>query len=323
MKKWLKVLLWILGIVVLLILGFVAFIQFKSYPVYEVTMPPELQDLEITPSPELIARGKDIGEMMCKLCHMGPDGKLSGLIMEEDGAFGRIAAPNITQHKTYGIGDWTDGELYYLLRTRIKPDGKLAYPPMSAFAKMADEDLKAVIAWLRSDDPIVQASDHLPPPSKPSLLFNVLANMAFSPVPYPNTPISIPDTNNLVAYGAYLANDRAHCYNCHSADFATNDEVEPEKSVGFYGGGTKVHVPGKDIFVFSPNITFDEEDGIGKRYTEADFIRALKKGIKPEGDGLQFPMPTYTMLSEHDLKAIYAYLKTVPKISNNAKAGAE
>ena len=62
----------------------------------------------------------------------------------------------------------------------------------------------------------------------------------------------------------------------------------------------------------------DEETGIDK-WSEDDFVKAVKRGIVPNGPGLRPPMKPYVYLSDGEVKAIYAYLKTIPKVNNKVE----
>jgi hypothetical protein len=105
------------------------------------------------------------------------------------------------------------------------------------------------------------------------------------------------------------------CYTCHSKDFTTDDFINPEKSKGFFGGGNAFTMPDGST-IKSLNLTMDEETGIG-RWTEEEFVTAVKTGIVPNGQpAVRPPMRPFTELSDGEAKAIYAYLKTIPKISN-------
>ncbi len=66
---------------------------------------------------------------------------------------------------------------------------------------------------------------------------------------------------------------------------------------------------------YTPNITPDAETGIG-RWSEADFVRALRKGVSPEGDNYypSFPYTSYTHLSDEDLRALWGYLRAQPAV---------
>src|SRR5690606_15717957 len=121
-----------------------------------------------------------------------------------------------------------------------------------------------------------------------------------------------------VTYGKYLANGALQCFECHSADFSTNNALHPEKSKGFYGGGNPMpDLDGK--IVHTANITMDEKTGIGT-WTEDDFVKAVRFGSRPDGTPIMYPMEKYSLLTDDEVKAIFAYLKTVPTIENDVKA---
>jgi hypothetical protein len=127
-----------------------------------------------------------------------------------------------------------------------------------------------------------------------------------------------PDTTNAVKWGEYVCLYRVECYTCHSADFTTDDFIHPEKSKGFFGGGNTFKMPDGST-IRSLNLTMDEETGIG-RWTEDEFVKAVKTGIVPNGQpALRPPMKPYVYLSDGEAKAIYAYLKTIPKIKNQVE----
>ena len=72
--------------------------------------------------------------------------------------------------------------------------------------------------------------------------------------------------------------------------------------------------------MITPNITPDEETGIGK-WTEEQFMNAVRSGIVPNGHALRQPMMPFVYLTDSELKAMYVYLKTVPKIKNKVDRG--
>lgn len=308
MRKTIKILAYILGALLLLVATAAAYIQFAPNPAYD---PPSIPDLTVKATPERVAEGHRIALMLCNDCHMGSDGKLSGKELKDvPPEFGVFFTQNITQDPENGIGNWSDGELYYFLRTGIRKDGRYA-AIMSQFPRVSDEDLFSIIAFLRSDDPVVQPSSHVPPASKPALLGNLLIKTVMRPQPFPDQPVPPPDTLDAVAWGRYLADDLYGCYDCHSANFATNNLSIPEKSKGFYGGGNKLlDEEGKAIY--STNLTPNKEAGLG-RYTEAQFVEMLKYGRRPDSaDPIRYPMRPHLLLTDSEVKAIYAYLQTLP-----------
>ena len=314
MKRGLKILGFLL--LGLLIVGAIAAATIKFQPI--PTYPVEKISFKHVPSPEALERGKKLTSMLCAGCHKNDaTGNLSGRHMNDaPAAFGEIHAPNITNHKTAGIGGWTDGEIAYLLRTGIKKNGQYAPAYMAKLPHLADEDLNAVIAFLRSDDPMVQADPTPSVVSKPGMLTKFLCKIAWKPYPMPTAPISMPDTNNVLAVGKYLTFN-LECFSCHSESFETNDYLHPENSKGYCGGGGEMlTASGEKINV--PNISPDPVTGIGK-WTKAEFIKTVKYGIKEGAPAMQYPMQAYSALSDEEAGAIYDYLMSVPAISNEVE----
>lgn len=313
MKKAFRIAIWIIGAIALIIIGFVSFVAVRGIPTYD-TATASNTHIDITPA--RVERGAKIAQLLCIQCHTGANDQLIGkLIADAPKEFGQIYSANITQDKEAGIGNWTDGELIYLLRTGIKRDGSYN-PLMPKFPNMADEDINSIIAWLRSDRPQVQPVKDEAPQTEYNFLVKMLSNTVMKPYPLPKQAITIPDSTDKVAFGRYIANGMVGCYACHSADFKTVNDVEPEKSAGFYGGGNPMlNLEGE--IVPTANITFDEETGIGKKYTEAQFIKAVKQGVRPDGTVLRYPMMPHVTLTDYEVGAIYQYLKTVPKLKNN------
>ena len=69
---------------------------------------------------------------------------------------------------------------------------------------------------------------------------------------------------------------------------------------------------------YAANLTPDRT-GLGHRYTEASFIKAMRTGKKPDGSDMMPPMPwpDFAQMSNSDLKAIWAYLRSLPPVKNN------
>ncbi len=116
------------------------------------------------------------------------------------------------------------------------------------------------------------------------------------------SPIGVPAelrSASLVERGKYLT-EAADCAACHTATGGVP-----------YAGGRAFRTPFGTLY--SPNITADRETGIGS-WTEADFIRAVHKGIAKDGSRLYpaFPYESYTLLADDDVKAIRAYLASLP-----------
>ena len=312
MKTVLRVFLYLLLFIVVAVAGFATFLQVRGIPKYTVD---KIDYPQVQSDSDLVANGAKIASMQCIVCHRGTDGKLSGRLLNElPPEFGEIHSANITQSKEQGIGNWTDEQLAFLIRTGVKPDGQYLPVYMPKFPHMSEYDLKSVIAFLHSENSYVQASEIAKVPSKPSLLTKFLCFVAFKKIPYPAAPIAHPDTTNAVEFGHYLVTGRYDCYPCHSADFKTLNMEFPEKTPGYCGGGNKmITLGGKDRF--TANITLDEETGLG-RWTLEDFSKAMRESKTKDGHTLREPMLAYNGMTDNEVSSIWAYLQTVPKISN-------
>ncbi len=310
MKRFLKITPWIIGVLVLILAATAAWVNFAPAPTYDS---PAIPDLKVETTPERVARGAELASMLCVLCHTGADKKLSGqLMLDVPKAFGKIHSFNITQHPEKGIGAWTDGEIYAFLRSGLRKDGTFA-AMMPKFANMADEDVYSLIAWLRSADPRLAPSEKNNARHELTFLSKALLKFAFKPLPMPEKAILMPDTTDQVAWGRYIADGAYGCFACHSADFSTTNDLEPEKSGGFYGGGNPM-LDFDGNLIPSANITPDKETGIGN-WTEAQFLTAMKTGQTPNGP-VRYPMQPYAILDTAEIKAVWAYLQTVPPLKN-------
>lgn len=296
-----------------LVIAFCAYVAAVGVPTYD---PPVIPEVRVEATPARVARGQVIAQIQCLSCHADRNNRLTGKHLAEVPAlFGKIHSKNITQDKDKGIGNWTDGELIYFLRTGVRRDGSYA-PVMPQYPNMADEDLKSVVAWLRSDRfPVQPISEELPP-SELSFVSKLLTHTLMKPLPYPQKLIMLPDSANVVALGKYTADAIGDCYACHSGDLVAQDKVHTELTQGYYGGGIEMVGEGGQK-VITPNLTFDEQTGIARKYTKAQFIRAVKTGVRPDGTILKYPMEPKLGLSDREVGAIFEYLKTVPKIQND------
>jgi cytochrome c553 len=128
------------------------------------------------------------------------------------------------------------------------------------------------------------------------------------------------------------------CHDCHSPKIPGGMKPDPERILSGRPQTTKlpsalageVHAS-EDFTAFTggwgasvaSNLTPDPATGLGVRYTEAKFLQTMRTGKKPEGVGLAPPMPVdvYANVKDDDLKAIYAYLKTIKPIRNAVRAG--
>lgn len=225
---------------------------------------------------------------------------------------GVVQAPNISQHPEHGIGAWTDGEIARAIREGVNRDGKALFPmmPYLAYRHLSDEEVLDVIAFLRTIPPREGKV------AERDLDFPLSMIVNFIPEPLEG-PISAPAITDAVKKGERLVT-LAGCNDCHSP----MDKGEVIKGQEFSGGVVYRAKAMKDFgTVLVTNITPDEETGIGK-VTEEQFVAMIREGKGKDGRGLHAFMPWafYRDMNDDDLKAIYAYLRTVPAIKKDGHA---
>ncbi len=307
-----KILGIIVGIIVLAIACTAAWVNFTDLP----TFPVKNLDIQLPTDSASIAHGAKIARTVCGGCHAGESGKWDGkLFLPKSVGMGDIWSGNITRHPTAGLGRYEDGEIEYLLRTGIKKDGNVVGPFMY-FPNLSDEDVAAVIAFLHSDAPELEASDAVRATQYSFLAKALIKFGIFKPLIFDDRPKVTPPATDLVAYGRYLVTARYDCTGCHAASFEAHNILEPEKTPGYLAGGNHIS-DHATLNVVSRNITPHPEQGIGK-WTFEQFRQAFVSGVRPDGTALSIVMPRFAMLDSTEVSAIWAYLQTVPALETNA-----
>ncbi|HEX8012332.1 MAG TPA: c-type cytochrome [Casimicrobiaceae bacterium] len=244
----------------------------------------------------------------CVACHTAPGGKPLAGGPALPTPIGEIIATNITPSKTHGIGNYTLAQFSAALRLGVRADGAHLYPamPYTAYAKVTDDDASALYAYfMRKVAPVdaTPASTSLPFP------FNIRASMAAWNLLFLDSKPFVPDPKKSEEWnrGAYLARGLAHCGTCHTPRNLMMAEV-PSRG---YGGG--------EVGPWhAPNITSDATSGIGG-WSNDELIAYLRDGRAANKAQAAGPMAeavddSLRHLTEGDLRAIVAYLKSVPAI---------
>jgi mono/diheme cytochrome c family protein len=310
MKRILRVLGLVSGLLVVVIAGLAAFVSVRGIPRHQVPVVASV----LPSTPARVLHGEKLVTVLCTYCHQNQGtGTLAGRAMPDMGTdLGNLSSPNITQDPTYGIGKWTDQQLVALLRTGTGPDGRLRLV-MPHFAHLSDEDAASIVAFLRSENPLVKATAQPSRPQEYSFLAKALANTVMQPTPLLAHGVVAPAASNPVELGRYLVIGRYQCYACHSSDFSTNDETSPEKSKGYLAGGCNM-LDDKLTPRVTRNLTMEPTTGLGE-WNEEAFSKAVKYGMSPNG-ALHNPMPKFSTMTDEEVHAIWLYLQTVPKINN-------
>ncbi|WP_138993860.1 cytochrome c [Larkinella sp. C7] len=319
MKKVVRILAIVVGILVLLVLGGISYVK--------LALP------DVGPAPELtvqidsaqIARGKYLATnvAVCIDCHSerdwkissgpvvaGTEGKGGEAFTREMGFPGLYFARNITPAH---LKDWTDGEIYRAITAGVSKDGRALFPvmPYGNFGQADPEDIKAIIAYVRSLKPI--ENNTIPEPES-----DFPMNLIINTIPTKTEGGKRPDPADSVAYGKYLVT-LASCGDCH-----TPVDEKGQKLPGMdFAGGRSFPMPAGTVR--AANLTPDAETGIGA-WTKPAFMARFQAAAQPNFkhpltlEHAEFntimPWIMYSGMSEQDLGAMYSYLKTVRPVKN-------
>jgi len=277
--------------------------------VHDVPPPP----ITRATAPDEIARGGRLFRTLCLDCHAAPapagaPRPAAGARVANAPSFlGELWAPNITGDREAGVGAWTDGELARLIRNGVRRDGHYA-ATMPRFSRIADDDVAALIGFMRSDDPAVAPVAARVPPSKLGaggiLALAYAAGVDTVGAARVSAPPRAPNSD----YGRYLASVIYACVDCHTSGFGPTDEKLA--SPGRMAGGQVLH--GRDgAIVYSRNLTPDAATGLAG-WTAEDLARALREGTTPKGRRLREPMPLFRDLDDTDARALFEFLHGLP-----------
>jgi mono/diheme cytochrome c family protein len=251
--------------------------------------------------------GKRIVTTICVRCHFDPrTGTLSGKKHANPERIGDLWSGNITQDSVHGIGTWSRRDLVYFLRFGVTPVGRYVFD-MPKYLHLSDADMSSLVSFLRSDDPLVRATPSPNPAPDYSWAMKFLMAVWLRPPDWSPHPVEHPDTNDAVAFGRYLAVAKFACFDCHSGNSMTNNHLSPEHSWRFFKGGSP-HADEMGRTIHSPDLT---SGGVATSWSEEEFIRCVRTGIRPDSTVVRDPMFPFVLLSQHEARAIFSYLKTL------------
>ncbi len=236
-----------------------------------------------------IAQGQHIAETRyCGECH-GED--LAGTDFLNEEGFAVLPAPNLTPA---GVGrDYTDEDWVRALRHGVGGDGRpLIIMPSEVYTHFSDDDLGALVAYLKTLEPV---ENDLPARQIgiPGRALIALGQLPLAPslIAEENVDRSAAEPGVTAEYGAYVA-ATAGCALCHGEGLAGG--VDPETSAP------------------TPNLT---PSGSLGSWSEADFITAMREGLRPNGTMLSselMPWEYVGQMTDEELGALWAYLESLP-----------
>jgi mono/diheme cytochrome c family protein len=272
--------------------------------------------LSASTDPAVIERGRYLvhGPAHCVQCHTTsdrnrpeqiPNTPLRGGLAFHLGPLGTRYARNLTAHAT-GIAGLSDAQLARSIRTGVMYDGELSILMRFAGAQLSDEDLVAVLSYLRSLAPVANAvpQGHWTPAGKAILRY------AFPKIE-PRTaqgPAHVPAGEApTVERGRYLADHVMMCAACHT----TLDEGTMRYTGPPHGGSAPEPSHGDDAHMefVAPNLT-SHPTGVVGRLTEDAFVARMRGGRVYRSSIM--PWESFARTTDVDLRSVYRYLRTIP-----------
>jgi mono/diheme cytochrome c family protein len=315
----------VLGLVVALVVVLVAiYVGYAVATVEKRTLFPgaPFPAIKVTQDPATIERGRYLvhGPAHCAQCHgtdqrehpelNTPEIQLQGGLEFALGPIGTTYAANLTPDLETGIGKRTDAELARTIRTGILHDGTFSMFMRFASAQLSDDDIGAVIAYLRSLPPVRRAV----PRGRWGLMGKALLPL-FPTGPGPvGGPKGVPaGPEPTIERGAYLAEHVAMCVACHTQmDEMTFQPIGP-KAAG--GSVQSSHGADKDMEFAPANLTSHPKSGYTGRADEAAFMARLRAGRAITSS--MMPWEQVSRMSDVDLRSIYMYLRSLPPVEND------
>jgi mono/diheme cytochrome c family protein len=295
MKKYFK---W-LGIVLASLLALIVILFFvmalKGNASITKTYDVSAENVAIPTDAASIARGEHWVKAECIGCHKAD---LSGDPSFFDAPFGHIESKNLTPGKGGAGSEFKDKDWVRAIRHGVNPeDHSLFIMPAPNFWYYSDKDLGDIIAYVKSIPPVDKETrePNLNLLGKAMIGAGILGKgvLAAQDIQHNIRP-DFPPVGVTVEYGTYLVNVSG-CHDCHGSKLAGGKSADPTSKA-------------------APNLT---PGGDLIKWREADFMKAIRTGVKPDGkklDPKQMPWEHFKNFSDDEIKAIFIYLQSLPKL---------
>ncbi len=281
-------------------------------------------DLHAVSDPAVIARGEYLvlGPAHCVECHVqnvdeylkslegGVRPALKGGFAFPIGPLGTLYSKNITPDPETGIGRVSDPHVARMLRHGVRPDNKASIPDFMPFSDMSDDDVVAVLSYLRAQPPV----RNVVPENQWTLLGKVMKVFISAAKPRldGHPPKVAPPQAATVERGEYLARSVANCGGCHSP---FNEMTGALTGPRFSGGNLMepAPLPGVDTSLWfrPPNITPLAGSALSNFPDRATFVARFKNGGR-KYEGSPMPWDALSRMTEEDVGALHAFLHTLP-----------
>ncbi|MEO7599973.1 MAG: cytochrome c [Opitutus sp.] len=299
MRLLLKIVGRILVVAVALLLVAAGFVYWKSNSLLKRSFTASVSAPKLGLSGVSLERGHHLAKTRgCLECH-GPD--LSGAKVVDDPAMGKLYGPNITRGKGGLKAAHTDEDFVRALRHGIGADGRgLVLMPSTDYTHLTEEDLGSLIMYVKSMPPVDRDSVPISlGPVARTLLVVGKIKLAADEIDHANVVPAVVTAAVTAEYGHYVA---ATCFGCHGTNLS----------------GGKIDI-GPPDWPHAANLT-PHPSARPATWSEADFIKVIRTGQRPDGTTLNPVMPrAFGEMNETELKAVWAYLKTVPAFATGTR----
>ena len=317
MLRWLRIPALLLVVLIAIFALYVARTWDRVYA--EVPLP---NDIHASADPAVLARGEYLvyGPAHCIECHGGSvdamqqlaEGEkppLSGGLRFAMGPLGAVYAANLTPDTETGIGRYSDAEIARMMRWAVRPNGRATVEPMMPFGNMSQDDLVAIISFLRAQQPVRNAVASNEWTTIGKAVKSVSA--VFKPRDTINPPAVAPPSQPTKERGEYLARYVSNCVGCHTPrDATTFAATGPD----FSGGFELEPMPGAGIdpkvWYRAPNITPKPGSALMKFPDRETFVARFQRGGRQYA-GSAMPWEAFARMNNEDLGALYEFLHTL------------
>ena len=294
--KWIGIILG--GLVGLLLLAFVVLYSIGTMKVNQTYEVP-VETIPIPTDAVAIQRGEHLATInLCKRCHIE---NLAGQLYFVAPGLLSIPTPNLTSGAGGAGGFYTDEDWVRAIRHGVNREGRAIFiMPSQAFYHLSDEDLGALIAYLKSTPPVDNTlpERQIEPLGRLMMAVGMFPPLSVDQIDHTGPRPVAPEPGVTAAYGQYLART---CMECHGTNL----------------NGIPFGPPGEEVP--TPNLT---PGGELAAWSEEDFFRTLRTGVTPSGRELNIDMPwmAYGRMSDEELRALWLYLQSLPALAQGGGA---
>lgn len=299
MATFFRIVFGLVGFVALLVGCAFAYVYLASNKQLDRKYTVEVKPLAIPVGADALERGRHIAKTRgCMECH-GAD--LGGAKVIDDPAMGVIHGSNLTSGRGSRTAEYQDVDWIRAIRHGISRERKALFlMPSQEYAEFSHADLGALIAYLKTVPPVDRDTVPVKPgPVARALVVAGKLPLAAAVIDHANVKPSVVSPGVTVDYGRYLA---VGCVGCHGPNHS----------------GGKIEA-GPPDWPMAANLTRHASGNVA-RWTEADFIGALRTGKRPDGSEISPVMPrAFGGMTDDELKAIWMYLRTLPPVETGTR----